>query len=213
MRQKLVRRALEIKPDFVPPIDFKPTGLMHQVFIPHKKYPHVNFQGLIIGPRGANQKRMELETGCTIQIRGQGAGREGKAPGPTDDDELHVLIQGPTQEQIDKATKMVEFLVQDPNNKALVEYKAKQLRQLARMNGTLVEGNVCSICSEPGHHPWECPERTGAAWKPADVFCDVCGGEHLTDDCPLTLRFFFLCISFLCCICVLFVFVFVYFKF
>jgi hypothetical protein len=31
-----------------------------------------NFAGLIIGPKGANQKRLEEETGCKILVRGKG---------------------------------------------------------------------------------------------------------------------------------------------
>lgn len=61
-----------------------------------------NFIGLIIGPRGNTQKRMEKETRCKIAIRGKGAVKEGRAskggPGgqaadPYAHEDLHVFIQ------------------------------------------------------------------------------------------------------------------------
>ena len=61
--------------------------------------------GLIIGPRGNTQKRMERETDCKIAIRGKGSVKEGARRGPTvidEDDELHVYISGETEESVEK---------------------------------------------------------------------------------------------------------------
>lgn len=61
--------------------------------------------GLIIGPRGNTQKRMERETDCKIAIRGKGSVKEGARRGPKaidEDDELHVYISGETEENVEK---------------------------------------------------------------------------------------------------------------
>jgi len=45
------------------------TKLKRKVFIP--KQNGVNFVGLLIGPKGAYQKRLETQTNCKILIRGK----------------------------------------------------------------------------------------------------------------------------------------------
>jgi splicing factor 1 len=63
-----------------------------------------NFIGLIIGPRGNTQKRMQKETNTKIAIRGKGSVKEGAARDPKydygEDEELHVLITGDKQEDV-----------------------------------------------------------------------------------------------------------------
>ena len=44
----------------------------------------VNYIGLLIGPRGLYQKRLEEESGCKILIRGKGSQKQG--PGSTQRD-------------------------------------------------------------------------------------------------------------------------------
>lgn len=67
-------------------------------------YPGYNFIGLIIGPRGNTQKRMQKETNTKIAIRGKGSVKEGAARDPKydygEDEELHVLITGDTQQDV-----------------------------------------------------------------------------------------------------------------
>ncbi|KAK6918020.1 Histone-binding protein RBBP4, N-terminal [Dillenia turbinata] len=55
---------------FKPPADHRPPKLRKKLYIPMKVHPGYNFIGLIIGPRGNTQKRMERETGEKIVIRG-----------------------------------------------------------------------------------------------------------------------------------------------
>lgn len=47
------------------------TKITKKLYIPIKEYPNYNFIGLIIGPRGNTQKRLERETGCKVSIRGR----------------------------------------------------------------------------------------------------------------------------------------------
>jgi hypothetical protein len=45
------------------------TKFQRKVYIP--KLPGVNFVGLLIGPKGTYQKRLEAQTNCKILIRGK----------------------------------------------------------------------------------------------------------------------------------------------
>jgi len=73
------------------------------MFIPQKEYPTYNFIGLVIGPRGNTQKRLEKETNCKISIRGKGSlkdGSKGRTKQPDEDLELHVHIAGETEADV-----------------------------------------------------------------------------------------------------------------
>jgi splicing factor 1 len=176
-RQKLIEDALRFNPLFKPPSDYKPIHdkKTRKIPIPVKEYPDYNFIGLIIGPRGNTQKRMERETGTKIAIRGKGSAKEGKGrknnqPTPGEDDDLHVLITGDTDEQLEKATAMVKKLLV-PVDEGLNDHKREQLRELAEINGTLRD------------RMWKSEQRT---WSPAEVECQICGEKsHPTPDCPL----------------------------
>lgn len=96
-------------PNYKPPPDFRPPRKTRKIYIPQNEYPSYNFIGLIIGPRGNTQKRMEKETNTKIAIRGKGSIKEGRTrrdpmgrPEPGEDDELHVLITGDNDEDVDK---------------------------------------------------------------------------------------------------------------
>lgn len=76
--------------------------------IPVAEYPGYNFFGLIIGPRGNTQKRMQRETNTKIAIRGKGSVKEGANRSdakftPGEDEPLHVFIEGDTQKEVDAA--------------------------------------------------------------------------------------------------------------
>ena len=102
-RQELIVKLMKNDPTFKPPPGFKVETKIHRkIFIPVKKNPEYNFIGLIIGPRGYTQKRMEKETNCKIAIRGKGSAKQGKArkdgkPQPGDDEELHVRYRRDTR--------------------------------------------------------------------------------------------------------------------
>jgi len=167
-------------PSFKPPADFAPvnTKKTRKIYIPVEKHPEYNFIGLIIGPRGNTQKRMEKETGCKIVIRGKGSIKEGKhrkdgVKDPGEDDILHVLITADSEDQLDRATKMInELLV--PVEEGKNEHKRQQLRELAEINGTLRDKN------------WMTPLNFEPSFEPANVKCAICGEvSHPTSDCSL----------------------------
>lgn len=48
--------------------------------IPIPKDSSTNYIGLLIGPKGTNQKKLEEDTGCKVLIRGKGTQKEGQPP-------------------------------------------------------------------------------------------------------------------------------------
>ncbi|XP_050385693.1 splicing factor-like protein 1 [Argentina anserina] len=189
-RQEIIAQILKRNPNYKPPADYRPPKLNRKLYIPMKDYPGYNFIGLIIGPRGNTQKRMEKETGAKIVIRGKGSVKEGRLqqkrdlkPDPSENEDLHVLVEADTQEALDAAAGMVEKLLQ-PVDEVLNEHKRQQLRELAALNGTIRDEEYCRLCGEPGHRQYACPSRT-STFK-SDVLCKICGdGGHPTIDCPM----------------------------
>jgi len=133
----LIERLIRRCPDhFSPPPGFKPCAKTRKIFIPTREHPGYNFFGLIIGPRGNTQKRMQAETGAKIAIRGRGSVKEGSFGDEGSDEPMHVLITAETEESAEAAAEMVRELlvvVDDENN----QHKKLQLRELAALNGTL----------------------------------------------------------------------------
>merc|ERR1712129_254451 len=115
--------------------------------MPVEEYPDYNFFGLIVGPRGNTQKEMQKATQCKIAVRGQGASfdKPGRMVHPDDAEPLHVHITAPNQACCHKATQMIENLIEEVRTGG-GEHKAKQLRELATINGTLRIESRCRIC-------------------------------------------------------------------
>ncbi|PUZ46819.1 hypothetical protein GQ55_7G112700 [Panicum hallii var. hallii] len=189
-RQEIISQLIRRNPAFKPPSDYRPPKLQKKLYIPMKEYPGYNFIGLIIGPRGNTQKRMEKETGAKIVIRGKGSVKEGKLlqkrdlkPDPSENEDLHVLVEAETQDALDAAAGMVEKLL-TPVDEVLNEHKRQQLRELAALNGTIRDDEFCRTCGEPGHRQYACPNKM-TTFK-SDVQCKICGdGGHPTIDCPV----------------------------
>ncbi|XP_057482374.1 splicing factor-like protein 1 [Actinidia eriantha] len=189
-RQEIISQIIKKNPAFKPPADYRPPKLQKKLYIPMKEYPGYNFIGLIIGPRGNTQKRMEKETGAKIVIRGKGSVKEGRLGqkrdlkyDPAENEDLHVLVEAETQDALEAATGMVEKLLQ-PVDEVLNEHKRQQLRELATLNGTIRDEEYCRLCGEPGHRQFACPSRF-STFK-SDVLCKICGdGGHPTIDCPV----------------------------
>uniref|UniRef100_K3X5D6 K Homology domain-containing protein n=1 Tax=Globisporangium ultimum (strain ATCC 200006 / CBS 805.95 / DAOM BR144) TaxID=431595 RepID=K3X5D6_GLOUD len=120
-----------------------------KVYIPVDKYPDINFMGLLIGPRGSNQKRMEDESGAKILIRGKGSSKDPTGD-PDENEELHVLITADTDEAIAKAQSAVEDILFNPQQ--AMKLKQEQLRKVAELNGTLNENYGNRDGGEPSGH-------------------------------------------------------------
>jgi hypothetical protein len=184
-RQSLVEALQRANPSYKAPAGFKRIRHERRLHIPLKEHPDYNFIGMIIGPRGRTQQRMEKESGCKIVIRGKGSQKEGRAqqrPMPGDDDELHVLIAGDNEAAVIATAKEVEKLLV-PIDETKNEHKARQLRELAVINGTLRDEVICRLCGRPGHLQIQCPDRN-QSWAPANVRCAICNSDlHPTADC------------------------------
>jgi hypothetical protein len=142
-RIQLIEYAMAKYPSFRPPADYKPEAkkFTRKIFIPINEYPEYNFIGLIIGPRGLTQKRMEKETNSKIAIRGKGSVKPGKGrkdgkSNPGEEEELHVLITAESEESLNRAAEMVSKLLV-PVEEGKNDLKREQLRELARIHGTL----------------------------------------------------------------------------
>ncbi|KAJ6836763.1 branchpoint-bridging protein-like [Iris pallida] len=170
-RQMIISELIQKNPSYIPPPDWKnpnrsnnPTltpipKFCKKLYIPSKEYPEYNFAGLIIGPRGNTQKRMEKETGAKICLRGKGSVVEGKhkiSKSYDNDDDLHVLVEAGSKGSLDAAVAMVEKLlipVEDGRN----VHKLAQLQELATLNGTLRNKKLCDVCGDATHSTSACP--------------------------------------------------------
>ena len=199
-RDELIEWLIEHVPsgEFAPPVDWRPRKKERKLYVPEDEYPGYNFIGLILGPRGNTQKRMERETNTRIMLRGKGSVKPGAhRDHKTDykeDEPLHVVILGETWEGVDAAAEMVGHILRPIDEEENV-HKRMQLRELASINGTFVESfGACRFCGTQGHVQANCPEREAmerAAYRaPVElVTCKICGdGGHPTRDCPLAGR-------------------------
>lgn len=183
-RTALLEQAVALNPVLASTVALAKKS--RKVFLPQDSSEN-NFIGLIIGPRGNTQKRLEKETGAKISIRGKGAHKNNKfsqtmGPQPGDDEELHVLVVGDTDDIVDAAAKHLEELL-NPLSALSAEHRQKQLRELATANGITLTGIVCRACGAEGHKLYECPNRE-KSWQPANVHCNICGsGTHPDKDC------------------------------
>ncbi|KAL7107146.1 hypothetical protein ACP275_06G035500 [Erythranthe tilingii] len=178
-REKLINKSKLIISKLAKANLQQPTrSFVKKILVPVKEYPTYNFIGLILGPKGSTQKKMEKETGAKILLRGKASGESG----PLSDEELHVLVEAYNQRSLDAAVAMVEKLlipVADENN----DHKRAQLVELAKQRGTYKDKNICDLCKEQGHRKYACPlqESTFEA-----VCCDVCGSfGHPTLNCSV----------------------------
>jgi hypothetical protein len=85
------------------------TKIKKKVFLPSEN--NFNYSGLIIGPKGANQKWLEEKTGCKIIIRGRGALKEGQRSERDDWEPLHVLVAGDKEELVNWTCKILIKLI------------------------------------------------------------------------------------------------------
>ena len=112
-RREVVQETLNCDPLYKPPHSHRPLVKELRLYIPAKENPGYNFIGLIIGPRGNTQKRLQQETGARIVVRGKGSEKEGAKSKFTEgqDDDLHVHICADTIEKVDKAARLVHPLL------------------------------------------------------------------------------------------------------
>eukprot|EP00954_Amorphochlora_amoebiformis_P012190 951789-Amorphochlora_amoeboformis.AAC.3 len=121
-RQRILDEMVKIDPSMAHLVPRSNEWIKLKVPIPVEKHPDYNFIGLIIGPRGNTQKRLQKETGAKIFVRGKEPGNRkmNRPHRPEDDEPLHVLITARDKESVDKAEKLIRKLlvpVADHENK------------------------------------------------------------------------------------------------
>lgn len=120
---RLVDRQMKSDPNFKPPTEYllakRANGGRPQdkVYIPVKEFPEINFFGLLVGPRGNSLKNMERDSGAKISIRGKGSVKEGKGrPGggfeDDENEELHCLVTGETEEKVQRCVKLINSVIE-----------------------------------------------------------------------------------------------------
>jgi splicing factor 1 len=150
-RNTLIEELIKEDPKYVVPPDYKPEKKVRKVPL------ELAQMGLVIGPRGNTQRRMQDETNTRISIRGRGSGsREGRGSA-CDEEPLHVMIIGDHDADVEKAVGLVERCLV-PLEDEINEHKKAQLRELALINGTLKTA-FCGMCGESGHTQIECPNK------------------------------------------------------
>ncbi|XP_036286394.1 splicing factor 1 isoform X8 [Pipistrellus kuhlii] len=184
-RHNLITEMVALNPDFKPPADYKPpaTRVSDKVMIPQDEYPEINFVGLLIGPRGNTLKNIEKECNAKIMIRGKGSVKEGKVGRkdgqmlPGEDEPLHALVTANTMENVKKAVEQIRNIlkqgIETPEDQN--DLRKMQLRELARLNGTLREDDNRIL------RPWQSSETRSIT---STTVCTKCGGAgHIASDC------------------------------
>ncbi|TKY47839.1 Branchpoint-bridging protein [Spatholobus suberectus] len=112
-----IGEILKLDPSYKPPRGFKPLLKEANIPLPVQEYPGYNFVGLIYGPEGDNQKRLEKETGAKIKIHGTTAdtGEKGEIKPGTDIQcsykEMHVNISADSFDKVDATMSIIELLI------------------------------------------------------------------------------------------------------
>uniref|UniRef100_A0A8C9HY11 Splicing factor 1 n=1 Tax=Piliocolobus tephrosceles TaxID=591936 RepID=A0A8C9HY11_9PRIM len=184
-RDNLITEMVALNPDFKPPADYKPpaTRVSDKVMIPQDEYPEINFVGLLIGPRGNTLKNIEKECNAKIMIRGKESVKEGKVGRkdgqmlPGEDEPLHALVTANTMENVKKAVEQIRNILKEgietPEDQN--DLRKMQLRELARLNGTLREDDNRIL------RPWRSSETRNIT---NTTVCTKCGGAgHIASDC------------------------------
>ncbi|XP_071697764.1 uncharacterized protein [Rutidosis leptorrhynchoides] len=117
-RREVIGELLKLNPSYKAPADYKPLLKEDKVAIPIKDYPGRNFIGLIFGPAGDTQKRLEKETGAKIRIYGTKADTNKENEITLSDgsethgdyEELYVSVTAETYEKVDAAVSLIELL-------------------------------------------------------------------------------------------------------
>ncbi|KAB5579183.1 hypothetical protein PHYPO_G00192180 [Pangasianodon hypophthalmus] len=187
-RHSLITEMVGLNPEFKPPADYKPpaTRVSDKVMIPQDEYPEINFVGLLIGPRGNTLKNIEKECCAKIMIRGKGSVKEGKVGRkdgqmlPGEDEPLHALVTANTMENVKKAVEQIRNIlkqgIETPEDQN--DLRKMQLRELARLNGTLREDDNRIL------RPWQNSEPRSIT---NTTLCTKCGGAgHIASDCKFT---------------------------
>ena len=191
---KLVQLSLKSLLNYASPDSYvKPNFFKEKFYLPVDEYQHINFIGLLLGPRGATLKSLQQENGCRIQIRGKGSFQKGRNEeempigSMSEAEPLHCLVIADSEEKLRKGLKGCENVVvraiTAPSGQN--DMKREQLKELAKLNGTYrdTESTACQICGNEGHNRFNCPKSEKYL---ATIQCSKCNKYgHLEEDCDV----------------------------
>eukprot|EP00826_Nyctotherus_ovalis_P035255 TRINITY_DN3012_c0_g1_i28.p1 TRINITY_DN3012_c0_g1~~TRINITY_DN3012_c0_g1_i28.p1 ORF type:complete len:253 (+),score=56.92 TRINITY_DN3012_c0_g1_i28:139-897(+) len=160
-KNTLIEDLLKMDPTFVPPADYRPSKKIRKIYVSEPDNPATNVFKLVIGQKGKKQKEYEQKTNCKISVRGRGAAQTTYNRMESNDHEpLHVLIQGDTEEDVQKAVDLIEPLINS--------YGDSRLRgtvMLREAVGAVLHDEFCENCFARDHKLWNCPHKIGEGRK------------------------------------------------
>ena len=141
--QDIVTEITRKQPGYRPPPDLRLAKRQRKIFVPVREYPHYNFIGLIIGPRGNTQKRMQQESGAKIALRGRGSVKDGRGAraglaDPADNEDLHVMITADTEDSLNKVLAW-------PASRQICETRASAIRTLVLRPSTADSSTAAGV--------------------------------------------------------------------
>ncbi|XBW36315.1 hypothetical protein QEN19_001897 [Hanseniaspora menglaensis] len=191
-RIKLIELAIRFLPNYNAPENYvKPNFFKEKFYVPVEEYKHINFVGLLLGPRGATLRNLQQQSGCRIQIRGKGSFKEGRSQeelpkgSMSISEPLHCLVIADSETKLKTGLKACESIVM----KAITsptgqnDLKREQLKELAKLNGTFRDTNsvACPLCGNIGHNRFNCPKAEKYLQTMQCNNCQQFG--HLEQDC------------------------------
>lgn len=179
-KNNLIAELIQYDKSYKPPAGYKPPKKIYKIpILNNNKY---NFTKFLIGPKGENIKKLENISKCKILIKGEGENwtnnSDNKLNKNKNKEELHVLIEGNTDTDIQNAINIIMPYLNENSQ----EYKASKSALIALINKNSNEV-ACEFCGEKGHNSWSCPANINQ-YK-TEVVCKYCGDKgHPSIDCP-----------------------------
>ena len=120
------------------------TRVRKKVIVPVESNAGFNWMGLLIGPRGATQKRLEADSGCKVLIRGEGAQRKDDVRFDQESakEPLHVMIVGNDEASAQKGEDLVKEILFDPDIRNNLKNQQLGGRPDPRSDPSPIEMNV-----------------------------------------------------------------------
>lgn len=107
----LIARA-RARGEVLPPgVGQRPKWPEEKLFIGLEPLRNFNVRAKVVGPGGMFVKHIQAETGARVQIKGRGSGFLENETGREGDDEMHISIVAPTDDQIQRAKGLADDLL------------------------------------------------------------------------------------------------------
>lgn len=186
-KNTIIEELILLDETYIPPHDYRPPKKMKKIYIDENENEKHKLVGLVLGPDGITQKDLEKKSGCKISVRGKGSNWNTRDKSYHDENEkLHVYITADNEEQIRKATALIEPIL-NPFTEEHLYHKRMQKQAIAVKYGYNTD-TFCENCGEK-HRTWACPENLGNFQK-VDLKCAICQDKsHPTIDCPERMKF------------------------